>query len=91
MKQNRLQPVDIDPAQPNRASSSPSEYQDKLLKEKEAAPIVGLSVRTLQQRRYLRLPPDYVKVPGTRAIRYRLSDLLAYVEQGLQRLSEGIL
>lgn len=91
MKRNRLQPVDVDPPKSKSAISSPSEYQDKLLNEKEAAPLVGLSVRTLQQRRWLGLPPDYVKVPGTRAVRYRLSDLLAYVEQGLRRLSEGIL
>lgn len=62
---------------------SPSEPHDKLLTEKEAAPIIGLSVRTLQQRRYLALPPRFVRLPCTRSIRYRLSDLLAYIEQGV--------
>jgi len=62
---------------------SPSDTFDKLLTEKEAAPIVGLSVRTLQQRRYLGAPPRYIRLPRTRSIRYRLSDLQAYIEQGL--------
>ena len=62
---------------------SPSEPNDKLLTEKEAAPIIGLSVRTLQQRRYLALPPRFVRLPRTRSIRYRLSDLRSYVEQGV--------
>ena len=55
----------------------------KLLTEKEAAPIVGLSVRTLQQRRFQRLPPNYIRLPGTRSIRYRLPDLLSFIEQGV--------
>ncbi|OGR36001.1 MAG: hypothetical protein A2051_12810 [Desulfovibrionales bacterium GWA2_65_9] len=62
---------------------SHSEPNDKLLTEKEAAPIIGLSVRTLQQRRYLALPPRFVRLPRTRSIRYRLSDLRSYVEQGV--------
>lgn len=56
---------------------------DPLLDEKKAAPIVGLSVRTLQQRRYMSLPPKYVRLPGTRSIRYRLSDLLEFIEKGV--------
>ena len=54
-----------------------------LLSEKEAAKIIGLSVRTLQQRRYLHLPPKYVRLPGTRSIRYRLPDLEEFIERGL--------
>ena len=60
-----------------------------LLDEKKASPVVGLAVRTLQQRRYLRLPPKYIKVPGTRSIRYRLSDLLAFRDEGLINLESG--
>lgn len=55
---------------------------DRLLNEKEAAPLLGLSVRTLQQRRYLGQPPRFIRLPGGRAVRYRLSDLLAYVAEG---------
>lgn len=91
MKQNCTKPKRVKIPSATAPAPSPSEYHDKLLTEKEAAPIVGLSVRTLQARRWMGLSPDYVRVPGTRAIRYRLSDLLAYVEQGVQRPDEGVL
>ena len=57
--------------------------QKTMLNEKEASQIVGLSVRTLQQRRYLRLPPKYVRLPGTRSVRYRLPDLEEFINNGL--------
>lgn len=66
-----------------KTHSEMQDNQDRLLTEKEAAPVVGLSVRTLQQRRYLALPPRFVRLPRTRSIRYRLSDLRSYVEQGI--------
>ena len=56
---------------------------DTLVGEKKAAEIIGLSVRTLQQRRYMHQPPKYVRLPGTRSIRYRMSDLLSFIEQGI--------
>ena len=46
--------------------------------EKEAARITGFSVKTLQNRRYLRLPPTCLKVG--RLIRYRISDLQSFLE-----------
>ncbi len=46
--------------------------------EKEAARITGFSVKTLQNRRYLRLPPTFLKVG--RLIRYRISDLQSFLE-----------
>lgn len=70
-------------SKPTTPPPAPFESHDKLLTEKEASPIIGLSVRTLQQRRYLALPPKFVRLPSSRAIRYRLSDLQAYVEQGV--------
>ena len=54
-----------------------------LVGEKKAAEIIGLSARTLQQRRYMNQPPKYVRLPGTRSIRYRLSDLLNFIEKGV--------
>ena len=65
------------------------ENVEKLLTEKAAAPIVGLSVRTLQQRRFMHQPPNYIRLPGTRSIRYRLSDLLNFIEQGVVNVEEG--
>lgn len=91
MKQNPAKPNGGTVPSSTAPSISPSENHDKLLTEKEAAPIVGLSVRTLQQKRYMGLPPDYVRPPGTRSIRYRLSDLMAYLEQGVQHLGQGLL
>lgn len=91
MKQNRAKPKRVKTPSATATSISPSENHDKLLTEKQAAPIVGFTVRTLQQRRYQGLAPDYVKLPGTRSVRYRLSDLLAYVEQGVKHLAKGVL
>lgn len=53
-----------------------------LLNEKQAAAYLGLTGRTLQQRRYYSLPPVYIKLPGSTAVRYRLSDLMAFVAAG---------
>lgn len=57
--------------------------ETRLLDEKAAAEVVGLAVRTLQQRRYLHLPPNFVRLPGTRSIRYRLPDLEEFITNGL--------
>ena len=53
-----------------------------LLNEKQAAAFLGLTDRTLQQRRYYSQPPAYIKLPGSNAVRYRLSELIAFVEAG---------
>lgn len=53
-----------------------------LLNEKQAAAYLGLTDRTLQQRRYYSQPPVYIKLPGSNAVRYRLSDLMAFVAAG---------
>lgn len=48
------------------------------LDEHEAARVLGFTVKTLQKRRWLRQPPAYLKVG--RKVRYRLSDLQAYLD-----------
>lgn len=53
-----------------------------LLNEKQAATYLGLTDRALQQRRYASLPPEYIKLPGGSAVRYRLSALMAFVAEG---------
>ena len=53
-----------------------------LLNEKQAAAYLGLTDRTLQQRRYLSQLPVYIQLPGSNAVRYRLSDLMAFVAAG---------
>ena len=49
-----------------------------IVTEKEAAPIVGMSVAWLQRKRWEGGGPPYVKYD--RAVRYRMEDLIAWVE-----------
>jgi predicted DNA-binding transcriptional regulator AlpA len=53
----------------------------KLLKEDEAAELLGLSAQTLRNDRcrFKRIP--FVKV-GRRAVRYRMEDIEAIIDQG---------
>ncbi len=48
------------------------------LTERAAAEHLGLSVRTLQKRRFERQDPPYLKIG--RSVRYRLDDLNAFLE-----------
>ncbi len=49
-----------------------------MITEKEAAPIVGMSVAWLQRKRWEGGGPPYVKYD--RAVRYRVEDLVAWIE-----------
>ena len=60
----------------------PDDPYHTLLNEKQAAIYLGLTDRALQQRRYSSLPPEYIKLPGSSAVRYRLSVLMDFVSQG---------
>ena len=51
---------------------------EKLLTEQDAAPIVGMSVAWLQRKRWEGGGPPYVKYD--RAVRYRMEDLMAWIE-----------
>lgn len=53
--------------------------QEKLLTSKEAAPILGVSVAFLERDRWAGARIPFIKI-GSRAVRYRYSDLLAYIE-----------
>jgi hypothetical protein len=53
---------------------------DPLLSERELAERWGWSPRSLQRRRWLGLPPAYVKVG--RSVRYRLSIAEAFLQDG---------
>lgn len=53
-----------------------------LLNEKQAAAYLGLTDRAMQQRRYQSLPPAYIKLPNSSAIRYRFSVLIEFVADG---------
>jgi hypothetical protein len=51
--------------------------QTQLLDQREAARLLRLSVRTMERMRLLGNGPRYVK--ANRSVRYRLSDLEAYI------------
>ncbi len=51
---------------------------DNLLLEREAAHLLRVSCPTLRRWRWAKVGPRYVRV-GTRAIRYRRSDVIAFV------------
>ncbi len=48
------------------------------LTERAAADYIGLSVRTMQKRRFERQDPPYLKIG--RSVRYRVEDLDAFLE-----------
>ncbi|SBW05691.1 hypothetical protein KL86DPRO_20532 [uncultured delta proteobacterium] len=62
---------------------------NRLVDEKEAARVLGLSVRTMQQRRYLGQEPYPVQLPDSRAIRYWLPSLYEYIGRGFKLFGEA--
>lgn len=54
-----------------------------LITEHEAADILKVSVSTLRNWRYRGEGPAFIKL-GKRAIRYRVPDVSAFVEQGVR-------
>ena len=70
------------PAKSGSLAQLPDDPFHILLNEKQAAAYLGLTDRTLQQRRYYSQPLVYIKLPGSNAVRYRLSDLMAFVAAG---------
>ena len=53
--------------------------QNSLLTTKQAAQILGVSIAFLERDRWAGARVPFVKI-GSRAVRYRHSDLLAYIE-----------
>jgi predicted DNA-binding transcriptional regulator AlpA len=56
---------------------------DRVLNQKEAAKLLGVSPRTLERHRLTGTGPRFARVGG-RLIRYRPSDLADYVERNLR-------
>ena len=54
---------------------------DELVAPAEAAKFLGVAVNTIRFWRAQRRGPPYVRV-GTKAVRYRRGDLLAFIEAG---------
>ena len=53
---------------------------DVLIRQEEAATILGVTPRTLEAWRYRGEGPPWVRISG-RCVRYRKSDLLAFIEE----------
>lgn len=53
--------------------------QEKLLTTKEAAPYLGVSEAFLERDRWAGAQVPFIRV-GSRAVRYRVSDLEAFIE-----------
>jgi predicted DNA-binding transcriptional regulator AlpA len=68
------------------------EYQiERLLTDKEVAPILGVSVALLKRWRWCGGGPRYIKVggPAGRAVRYRKSDIEAWLASNIVSDREG--
>lgn len=53
--------------------------QDLLLTTKQAAKVLSVSIAFLERDRWAGARVPFIKI-GSRAVRYRYSDLLAYIE-----------
>ena len=58
---------------------------DHLLTTKQAAPILGVSIAFLERDRWAGARIPYIQI-GSRAVRYRMSDLMSFI-QSRMRLS----
>lgn len=56
---------------------------ENLLTTKQAAPILGVSEAFLERDRWAGARVPYIKV-GSRAVRYRMSDLVNYIESRMR-------
>ena len=68
---------------------TPRQQTDKsplLLTEQETGDLIGFSVRTLQKWRQVGGGPNFIKI-SARAIRYRRSDIDAWIESRVRRSS----
>jgi predicted DNA-binding transcriptional regulator AlpA len=57
---------------------------DHLLTTKQAAPILGVSKAFLERDRWAGAKVPFIKV-GSRAVRYRMSDLMSYIESRIHK------
>lgn len=70
-------------------NKSPQQPEFKLLPEKQAAKLLGLSDRTLRNWRVRGGGPPYVKV-SPRCIRYRAADLEAWAAGNLRKSTSDL-
>lgn len=60
-----------------------SHFVERLLHERDAAEMLGMSIAWMQKARYLGTGPRFIKTGGKhgRAVRYLHADLLAYINE----------
>lgn len=58
--------------------------QDKLLTTREAAPLLGVSEAFLERDRWAGAKVPFVRI-GSRAVRYRISDIESYIKSRVQQ------
>jgi predicted DNA-binding transcriptional regulator AlpA len=58
-----------------------SKIQIQYVNERIVSELTGIALPTLRNYRHQGQGPDYVKA-GSRAIRYRLDDVISYMEKG---------
>ena len=56
---------------------------DHLLTTKQAAPILGVSTAFLERDRWAGARIPYIQI-GSRAVRYRMSDLMSFIESRMR-------
>ncbi len=56
---------------------------DHLLTSKQAAPILGVSIAFLERERWAGARIPYIQI-GSRAVRYRMSDLMSFIESRMR-------
>lgn len=60
----------------------------RLINEKQAAEMLGLSTKTMQKWRWLGEGPQWCKVG--RAVKYRITDLEAYIQSCVQTREQSV-
>lgn len=61
--------------------------QPNLLDTKQAATIIGMSEAFLERDRWAGAKIPFIRI-GSRAVRYRLSDLMEYIESNKQQTTQ---
>ena len=56
--------------------------------EKRVAELTGIAVQTLRNWRFMRIGPPYCKVPNGRMVRYRMDEVIAWMEEGRVDLAD---
>ena len=66
-------------------ATTQSKAREGLAKASEVAEYLGTSCSQLAKLRWERRGPTYIRMPGGRSVRYRWSDVEAWVEAGTRQ------